>query len=82
MTSLAGALVAFVVAAVLLHAQSLTQIAEFAVPDANQGVAVDARFFYAIDNTAIAKSNKKTGAQVKRWAQEKGGRSSTSTARW
>ena len=73
LTSLAGALVALIIAPVLLQAQSLTQIAEFAVPDANQGVAVDARFFYAIDNTAIAKYDKKTGVQVKRWAQEKGG---------
>ena len=36
-------------------------------------MAVDARAFYAIDNTTIAKYDKKSGALVKRWTQEKNG---------
>ena len=51
----------------------LTQIAAFDVPEAGQGVAVDAQFFYAVDNTTIAKYDKKTGARIKAWAQAKGG---------
>jgi hypothetical protein len=52
---------------------SLTEFARFRAPEAGQGVAVDARYFYAIDNTTIAKYDKKTGALVKRWVQEPGG---------
>jgi len=56
------------------HAKSrLEQIAEFNVPEANQGIAVDARHFYAIDNQAIAKYDKKTGALVKKWQGAKDG---------
>jgi hypothetical protein len=69
-----GALMLVFAAPLLQAAQTpLTPIAEFTIPDASQGVAVDARFFYAIDDTAIAKYDKKTGVLVKRWAQEKDG---------
>ena len=72
---LAGAVTAFLTASAVLSAEpTLTQIAEFVVPEAGQGVAVDARFFYAIDDTTIAKYEKKTGTLVKRWEQEPGGR--------
>lgn len=36
-------------------------------PEADQGVAVDDAFFYAIDNTVIAKYRLDTGALVGRW---------------
>src|SRR6185436_19054581 len=52
---------------------TLEQIAEFAVPEANQGVGVDARYFYAVDNQAIAKYDKKTGTLVKKWQGAKDG---------
>src|SRR5690606_36702816 len=39
----------------------------FNVPEARQGVAVDAEHFYAIDNRVIAKYTKSTGALVQRW---------------
>jgi len=42
-------------------------IAEFAVPEADQGVGVDDRHFYAIDNRTIAKHDKATGARVDVW---------------
>ena len=72
----AGAVVAFVIAPAFLSAQAspaLRQFAEFVVPEAGQGVAVDGRYFYALDNTTIAKYDKKTGVLAKRWVQEKGG---------
>ncbi|MFN7981796.1 MAG: hypothetical protein U0Q11_08050 [Vicinamibacterales bacterium] len=69
-----GAVTLVIAPTALLAQLRLTQIAEFAVPEANQGVAVDDRYFYAIDNTTIAKYDKKTGTLVKRRTQESGGR--------
>ena len=37
------------------------------MPEANQGVGVDERHFYAVDNQAIAKYDKTTGKLVKKW---------------
>jgi hypothetical protein len=51
----------------------LQQVAEFLVPEANQGVAVDSRYFYAVDSQAIGKYDKKTGTLVKRWEGAKNG---------
>lgn len=34
------------------------------IPEANQGIAVDAEHFYAVDNRAIAKYDKRTGKRV------------------
>ena len=42
-------------------------VARFAAPDANQGVAVDAGSFYAINNRAISGSGKVDGSLVARW---------------
>lgn len=53
-------------------ASALEQIGEFAVPEANQGVGVDAQFFYAVDNTVIGKYDKKSGKLVKRFEGGKG----------
>mgnify|MGYP000874624901 CR=1 FL=1 len=49
------------------------QIAEFAVPEANQGIGVDDKYFYAVDNQAIGKYDKKTGRRVAKWEGPKGG---------
>ena len=54
-------------------ATALEQIAEFTVPEANQGVVVDAGHFYAVDNYAIGKYDKKTGKLVKKWEGPKTG---------
>jgi hypothetical protein len=54
-------------------APALEQIAEFKVPEANQGVGVDARHFYAVDNTVIGKYDKATGVLVKKWQGGKSG---------
>lgn len=49
------------------HAQTtLTEIAEFSIPEANQAVGVDENFFYAVDNRTIAKYTKK-GKLVAKW---------------
>jgi hypothetical protein len=42
-------------------------VARFAAPDADQGVVVDARYFYAIDNHVIARHRRSDGAQEARW---------------
>jgi hypothetical protein len=42
----------------------------FQIDEARQAVAVDADAFYAVDNTVIAKFDKKTGALVAKWAGE------------
>ena len=52
---------------------TLQQVAEFSIPEANQGIGVDEKHFYAIDNRAIAKYDKKTGKLVKKWVGEKDG---------
>ena len=42
-------------------------IQRFQVKEARQGVGVDADAFYAVDNTVIAKYDKKTGALIAKW---------------
>jgi hypothetical protein len=54
-------------------APTLEQIGEFAVPDANQGIGVDAGHFYAVDNYSIGKYDKRSGKLVKKWQGVKGG---------
>jgi hypothetical protein len=46
---------------------TLTQIAEYQIPEANQGVGVDEHFFYPVDDRQIAKYSKATGKLVARW---------------
>lgn len=45
----------------------------YEAPEADQGVAVDARHFYPVDNTVIAKYDIATGTRVGRWEGPKGG---------
>jgi hypothetical protein len=42
-------------------------IQRFQIKEARQGVGVDADAFYAVDNTVIAKYDKKTGALIAKW---------------
>ena len=60
-------------AATVTAKQSLKQTGEFVVSEANQAVGVDDKYFYAVDNQAIAKYEKKTGVLVKKWKGEKNG---------
>lgn len=56
---------AFAAAALLLApAETLSRLP---APEANQGVAVDARHIYAVDNSIIAKYDRKTGQRVAVW---------------
>ena len=48
-------------------ASAFESLGEFNVPEANQAVGVDERYFYAVDNRAIAKYDKATGQLVKKW---------------
>jgi hypothetical protein len=43
------------------------EVARFDVANANQGVGVDERHFYAVDNTVITKHDKRSGREVGRW---------------
>lgn len=42
-------------------------VGRFPAPEAHQGVAVDAKHFYAIANQAVTKYDKKTGGFIKAW---------------
>ena len=48
-------------------------VAKYPIPEANQGVGVDAEHFYAIDNRTIAKYDKDTQELVQKWERPKGG---------
>src|SRR5688572_30140686 len=72
-TRLVAALVTLYVGIGSCVAATLQQIGEFTIAEANQGVGVDARHFYAVDNYAIGKYDKKTGKLVKKWQGEKNG---------
>lgn len=50
------------------------EVRRFKAAEAIQGVAVDAEFFYAIDNHSLGKYRKDTGARVGGWDGGKGGR--------
>jgi hypothetical protein len=52
--------------------ESAHTVRRFAAPEASQAVAVDARFFYAIGNTVVAKYDKHTGSIVATWRAEPG----------
>lgn len=49
------------------------ELRRFKAPEANQGVAVDEEFFYAIDNRAIGKYRKTTGERIAGWESPQGG---------
>lgn len=55
-----------IAAAVLALAPAQT-LSRLPAPEANQGVAVDAGFIYAVDNSEIAKYDRVTGAKVAAW---------------
>ncbi len=49
------------------HTKTFTEVRRFKAKEALQGVAVDARYFYAIDNKAIGKYEKTTGKLIATW---------------
>lgn len=50
-----------------------TEIARYDAFDANQGVAVDGRYFYAVDNSTITKHDRVTGAPLLQFAGDDDG---------
>ena len=68
-----GALLLLASALAAAAKPTLQQIAEFSIPEANQGIGVDDRHFYAVDNRVIGKYDKKTGKLVKKWEGDKKG---------
>ncbi len=67
---LALLLVAFLGACASRHPAEAVR--RFHAAEANQGVAVDAKFFYAIDGAAIGKYDKRSGARVGGWTDTSG----------
>lgn len=55
------------------HGLVATEIGRWPVRGANQGVAVDADYFYGIGNFVIEKYDKRTGERVSEWIGLKGG---------
>jgi hypothetical protein len=45
----------------------IEEVRRFPAPEAHQGVAVDARYFYAVDNARIAKYERASGRRVAEW---------------
>ncbi len=52
--------------------QSVQALKQFQVPEAKQGVAVDADFFYVINDHSITKHQKSDGKQVAAWQDQEG----------
>jgi hypothetical protein len=48
------------------------EVRRIPAPEANQGVAADARYLYAIDNSAIAQYDKQSGKRLAEWRCERG----------
>lgn len=49
------------------YAQTITEVRKYQVSEAKQAVAVDAQYFYVINNSTILKFNKKDGQQIASW---------------
>jgi hypothetical protein len=54
-----------------LPVQQAEVIGRFKAPEATQGVAVDAKYFYAVANSRIAKYDKASGRKVAEWQGER-----------
>jgi hypothetical protein len=55
------------------HSLVATEIKRWHIMEANQGVAVDAEYFYGIGNHALVKHRKDTGERVAEWFGLRGG---------
>jgi hypothetical protein len=67
-----GALFALVAGAAGAETLTAEIVRRMPALEARQGVAVDARYVYAIDNSVIGKYDKKTGAKVAEWKGDPG----------
>jgi len=59
--------------ALIKHGLVATELARWPVRGANQGVAVDADYFYGIGNHVLVKHRKSDGARVAEWISPRGG---------
>lgn len=57
----------FFLAAAIAAAGQAQPLQTFDAPEARQGVAVDSRYFYAVDNSRIGKYDRRTGERVGGW---------------
>jgi hypothetical protein len=55
------------------HGLVATELSRWHIMEANQGVAVDAEYFYGIGNHALVKHRKDTGERVAEWFGARGG---------
>jgi len=55
------------------HGLAATEIARWDIPEANQGVAVDAEHFYGIGNRVLVKHRKADGVRVSQWSGPRNG---------
>jgi hypothetical protein len=55
------------------HGLVATEVARWPVRGANQGVAVDAEFFYGVGNHVLVKHRKADGVRVAEWISPRGG---------
>ncbi len=51
----------------VVFSQETKEVSRFLIDEARQGVAVDASYFYVINNSSITKHQKSDGALVKKW---------------
>lgn len=59
--------------ALVKHGLAAQELRRWKIRGANQGVAVDDRYFYGIGNYVIGKYDKATGARVREWVGLRGG---------
>lgn len=58
-------------AAALIGSGQVETVRRLPAPEARQGVAVDARHLYAVDNSTIAKYDRRTGDRIAVWTGDK-----------
>jgi len=59
--------------ALVRHGLVATELARWDIPEANQGVAVDAGHFYGIGNRVLVKHRKADGVRVSQWSGPRNG---------
>jgi hypothetical protein len=59
--------------ALVRHGLVATELARWDIPEANQGVAVDAEHFYGIGNRVLVKHRKADGVRVSQWSGPRNG---------
>ncbi len=70
-------LLSFLIVGFRVYAQDgsikFAEIKRYSIPEAKQGVAVDEKYFYVVDDRQIAKYEKGTGNLIHKWIDNDGG---------